>query len=132
MARFVLDPGALLDLAETGVTVAPTHRLAAPNSVRSGALDLLLARVQAGTLTEPAALALHERMTETRIRLLGDRVSRRNAWRLALEHGWPSVRLAEYISVTALQADALVALDPELRERADGLVPLTTLADLAA
>jgi hypothetical protein len=132
MARFVLDPAALLELAESGAALAPTHRLVAPNSVRSGALDLLLARVQAGTLTESAALALHERMTETRIRLLGDRVSRRNAWRLALEHGWPSVRLAEYISVTRLQADALVALDPELRELADGLVPLATLDELAS
>ncbi len=67
-----------------------------------------------------------------RIRLLGDRVSRGTAFRLALEHDWPDTANAEYIAVTRLQADALVALDPSLAKVAKGLVPLADFDALAA
>jgi predicted nucleic acid-binding protein len=130
MARFVIDPPTLVHLCESDGTIDPAHQLVAPNSVRSQALDLLLQRVRAGALSKQEALALHERMTETKMRLLGDRVSRRTAWMLALEHGWSSIEAAEYLAVAQLQADALITLSPALASMATGIVPLGEVGDL--
>lgn len=130
MARFVIDPPALVHLAEGGRSVDPSHRLVAPNSLRSRSLDLLLRRVQAGELSERDALDIHQRITEAKIRLLGDRVSRRRAWNLSVAHGWTSIEDAEYLAVTELQADALVALDPSLGAKAEGIVALAPVDDL--
>jgi predicted nucleic acid-binding protein len=69
-------------------------------------------------------------MTELKIRTLGDRVSRRTAWKIALERDWDTLRDAEYLAVTKLQADALITVDPELAAKADGIVPLADLEDL--
>ena len=110
--------------------IDPAHQLVAPNSIRSQALDLLLHSVDAGQLTDKAALELHERMTELKIRVLGDRVSRRTAWRIAREHNWTTIRDAEYIAIAKLQADALIATDPELAAKASGLVPLSAVSDV--
>ena len=110
--------------------VSPDHQLVAPNSIRSLALDILLQRVRSGELSEPAAMALHERMTELKIRLLGDRVSRRTAWRIALANDSNTIGLAEYVAVATLQADALVTFNPELATIAAGVVPLAKLTDL--
>jgi indolepyruvate ferredoxin oxidoreductase alpha subunit len=56
------------------------------------------------------------------IRLLGDAVLRRLAWKLADQLGWASTYNAEYIALTQLQADAFVTLDEELARRVEGLV----------
>ena len=69
-------------------------------------------------------------MTELKMRLLGDRVSRRTAWKLARAHGWDGLRDAEYLAVVQLQADALVTVDPELTSKADRLVTLAPLGAL--
>jgi hypothetical protein len=61
------------------------------------------------------------------MRLLGDRVSRRTAWKIAMEQGWDTTYEAEYVAVTKLQADALVTVDPSMAARADGIVPLAPL-----
>lgn len=92
MARFVVDAKTLLHVLERGRSVASVHQLVAPASIRSQVMDLLLARVDAGNLTEKEALALHERLTETKLRLLNDRVSRRTAWDIARRHGWLTIR----------------------------------------
>jgi predicted nucleic acid-binding protein len=81
-------------------------------------------------LSESEAMTLHERMTELKIRLLGDRVSRRTAWQIALENNLNTVGLAEYVAVATLQADALVTFNPDLATIASGLVPLAKLTDL--
>jgi predicted nucleic acid-binding protein len=130
MTRFVIDPPTLVLLAEDGRSIDPTHQLVAPNSIRSQALELLLQSVHAGELTDKAALELHERMTELKIRVLGDRVSRRLAWRTAREHEWTTIRDAEYLAIAKLQADALIATDPELAAKASGLVPLALVSDV--
>jgi len=130
MTRFVIDPPTLVLLAEDGRAIDPAHQLVAPNSIRSQALDLLLQSVSAGELSEKAALELHERMTELKIRVLGDRVSRRTAWRIAREHNWPTIRDAEYLAIAKLQADALIATDPELEAKASDLVPLARVSEL--
>jgi predicted nucleic acid-binding protein len=130
MARYVIDPPTLLHVVRSNRTPSPSHQLVAPNSVRSEALGLLLQLVRHGELAEREALEIHERMTEVKIRLLGDRVSRRTAWRLARENDWEGLRDAEYLAVTKLQADALVTIDPDLATKATGVVALAKLDDL--
>lgn len=132
MARFVVDAPALVQIASSGLRLHPHHQLVAPNSVRSEALSLLYSRVRRGELTDDEALRLHERLTEVRIRLLGDRVSRRTAWRIAREQGWDAIGDAEYLAVTRLQADALIALDESLARAAAGIVPVVSLEALTA
>ncbi len=61
------------------------------------------------------------------MRLLGDRVSRRTAWRIARQRGWETLRDAEYLAITQLQADALVTVDPDLAAKAAGVVPVAPL-----
>ena len=132
MARYVIDAPTLLHLVAEGVEVSPTHQLVAPSLVRSQALSLLLASVRHGEITEEVALQHHERLTEMKMRLLGDRVSRRTAWKIAREQGWETTFDAEYLAITKLQADAFVTIDPALATRAAHLVPLATVADLTA
>jgi predicted nucleic acid-binding protein len=132
MARYVIDAPTLLHLVDTGLRVDPGHQLVAPNSIRSEALELLLRDVRAGKRDEAAALETHERMTEIKMRLLGDRVSRRTAWRFARQHDWESLRDAEYLAVTRLQADALVTVDPKLAAMARDVVAVAAIDDLLA
>jgi len=117
MARHVIDAPTLLHLVAEGVVISPGHQLVAPSGIRSQALTLLLAAVRGGELTEAEALEQHERFTAMKIRLLGDRVSRRTAWKIAREQGWDSVDDAEYLAVTRLQADAVVTVDPRSPRR---------------
>ena len=132
MTRYVIDAPTLLHLVDAGLHVDPGHQLVAPNSIRSEALELLLRDVRAGKRTEPAALQAHERMTEIKMRLLGDRVSRRTAWQLARQHDWNTLRDAEYLAVTRLQADALVTVDPSLAATARDVVAVAAIDDLLA
>ena len=130
MTRFVIDASTLLHIVATGIRVDPSPQIVAPGTIRSQALALLLAAVRAGDLTDGEALEQHERLTALKMRLLGDRVSRRTAWRLARDHAWETTYEAEYIAVTALQADALITIDPALASTAEGLVPLADLDSL--
>ena len=130
MTRFVIDPPTLLQLADSRNTVSPKNQLVAPNSIRSHALDLLLQRVRSGELPEEVAFELLERITEVKMRLLGDRVSRRTAWRIAREHDWSTLYEAEYLAVARLQADALITVDPKLAATAKGIVPVAPFTDL--
>jgi predicted nucleic acid-binding protein len=126
MARYVVDAVTLLHIVDGNLQLDPGHQLVAPNSIRSEALQLLLDDVALGLRDEKDALALHERMTELKMRLLGDRVSRGNAWKIARQTGG-SIRDAEYLAVTRLQADALVTIDPHLAAKAKGVVPVADL-----
>ena len=132
MARYVVDAPTLLHLVDAGSRVAPGHQLIAPYSIRSEALELLLHDVRAGKRTEAAALKAHERMTEIKIRLLGDRVSRRTAWKIARQHDWDTLRDAEYLAITRLQADALVTVDPRLAAVAQDTVAVAAVDRLLA
>ncbi len=89
-----------------------------------------MGEVGRGERTEKAALAAHTRLTELKMRLLGDRMSRGTAWRIAREHGWDTLRDAEYLAVVKLQADALVTVDPALAAKAADVVPLAPLEAL--
>lgn len=132
MARYVIDAPTLLHLIDNGLRVDPGIQLVAPSSIRSEALQMLLRDVGAGTRTDKAALEAHDRVTELKMRLLGDRVSRGTAWRIAREHGWDTLRDAEYLAVARLQADALVTIDPELAAKAEGVVPVAPVEALLA
>jgi len=126
MTRYAIDSATLLAIVEQQLIVGPGHSLVAPNRVLPDLLGTLLADVRSGARTEKAALELHTRATETKIRLLGDRVSRRTAWNLAIEHGW-DLRDAEYLAVAKLQGDALVTVDLHLAGLAAGIVPVVGL-----
>jgi predicted nucleic acid-binding protein len=124
MTRFAIDSPTLLHIVTEQLPVGTAHQLVAPNAVRSHALTLLLQQVGRGALTEREARALHTRLTELKIRVLGDRVSRWTSFQLAREHGWATTYEAEYLAVARLQADAFVTVDPEMARRAEGIVPL--------
>ena len=128
MARYAIDAATLLHLLDN--RLGPDHQLVAPSSIRSEVLQLLLDEVRRGERTEADALEVHERMTELKLRLLNDRVSRRTAWRIAREDEWTSVRDAEHLAVARLQADALVTTDPALAARAAGVVLVAPLSVL--
>jgi predicted nucleic acid-binding protein len=130
VSRIAIDPETLVRLAGSSHEISTVHQLLAPNSIRSLALDILLQRVRNRELSEREAMTLHERMTELKIRLLGDRVSRRTAWQIALENDLNTVGLAEYVAVATLQADALLTFNPELAAIALGHVPLAKMTDL--
>jgi predicted nucleic acid-binding protein len=132
MARYVIDAPTLVHLVDAELHIDPGHQLVAPNSIRSEALELLLHDVSVGKRTEAEAMEAHERMTETKMRLLGDRVSRRTAWRIARQHGWDTLRDAEYIAIARLQADALVTVDLSLAVKARDAVVVAAIEDLLA
>ncbi len=131
MTRFVIDAPTLLHLVAEGGAMAPDHQLVAPQLLRSQALALLFDAVRRGELTEAQALDRHDAMTRVKIRLLGDRVSRRVAWQIARELRLDSTVDAEYLAVTRLQADLFVTVDPAARARAAGVVPLGTVDQLS-
>lgn len=130
MTRFGIDAPTLLHLVASDVVVSREHQLVAPQTLRSQALALLFDAVARGELAEQEALRRHEVLTGIKVRLLGDRVSRRVAWRIARERGLSTVD-AEYLAVTRLQADLFVSVDPAARARADGVVPLGSLDQLS-
>lgn len=128
MTRFVLDAGAVLHVtAATPFEVHGGHELLAPTLVRSQTLSLLHEAVANGELSAEAALAQHERIGRLRMRLLGDAVLRRVAWKLADRLGWPETYTAEYLALTQLQGDAFVTLNPDLARLVDGIVPLAQI-----
>ena len=131
MTRFAIDAPTLLHLVANNVHISPRHQIVAPNLIRSQALSLLLQAVRHGDLTEDLALEHHERLTELKMRLLGDRVLRRSSWKIAREQDWETTYDAEYIAVTKLQADALVSVTHALTAKAQDVVPLAPLEALS-
>lgn len=114
MTRFGIDALVAIRLAEEDLEVAPQHSLVAPSLLRSDVLRILYRSVRAGEREERAALATLRSVASMPMRVLGDRVSRQTAWRIAVDLTLDDPSPAEYLAVTRLQADALVALDPWL------------------
>jgi len=128
MTRFVVDSGVVLKLAaEKHFELPATHELLAPTLLRSQALSAMHEAVQRGDLADDAALERLARVNKLPIRLLGDAVLRRLAWKLADQLGWAGTYEAEYLALTQLQADAFVTLDKELARRAKEVVPVATI-----
>jgi len=122
-----VDCGVVLHLASEGIEVPTEHELLAPTLLRSQTLSALHEAVHAGELAPDVALDRLARIQALPIRLLGDAVLRRNAWKLADQLGWASTYGAEYVALTKLQADALVTLDAELARQVQGIVPTATI-----
>jgi predicted nucleic acid-binding protein len=127
MTRFVVDCGAVLRLASEGIEPPAEHELLAPTLLRSQTLSALHEAVHRGEMPEDVALERLTRIWAMPIRLLGDAVLRRTAWKFAEQLGWAETYDAEYVALTKLQADALVTLDAELARRVEGIVPTATL-----
>jgi predicted nucleic acid-binding protein len=132
MTRFVVDSGVVIHLAREELAVPEKHELLAPTLLRSQTLSLLHEAVHRGELAADDALDQLARIWEMKIRLLGDAVLRRNAWRFAEQLGWTETYDAEYVALTKLQGDAFVTLDRELAKQLEGVVPTTTIEALEA
>ena len=130
MTRYVVDAATLLHLIETDAHIDSRHQFVAPNLIRSEVLTLLLQAVRSGRLSDDVASRHLDKIAEIKMRLLGDRVSRRTAWRLAREQGWETTSPAEYLAVTRLQADAFDTVDPAVAEVAAALVGVAPVAEL--
>ena len=130
MTRFVLDANAVLHIVREQVPVAVGHRLLAPTLLRSQVLSTLHEAVFRDEMAFEEARRLLTGYRALKLRLLGDAVLQRRAWEVADRLGWADTYDAEYIALTMLQADALVALDPRLGRAASGLVATATVDDL--
>ncbi|MDQ3823306.1 MAG: type II toxin-antitoxin system VapC family toxin [Actinomycetota bacterium] len=130
MSRFVVDCGAVLHLAAEEIEVAPEHELLAPTLLRSQTLSALHEAAHAGELDADVARDRLARIWAMPIRLLGDAVLRRQAWKVADRLGWAETYDAEYVALTQLQADAFVTLDADLARRVEGIVPTATIEAL--
>jgi predicted nucleic acid-binding protein len=127
MTRFVVDAGAVIQLASEGYVVPAEHELLAPTLLRSQTLSALHEAVQRGEIAVDVARERLETIWRMPIRLLGDAVLRRRAWELADRLGWASTYDAEYIALTQLQANAFVTLDPDLARRVEGIVATASI-----
>ena len=127
MTRFVVDAGAVIQLASADVEIPDEHELLAPTLLRSQTLSLLHEAVQRGEIPADVARDHLARIGRMPIRLLGDAVLRRRAWDLADQLGWDSTYNAEYVALTQLQADAFVTLDAELARSVEGIVATASI-----
>jgi len=131
VTRFVIDSGVALKLAsEKHFDLPASHELLAPTLLRSQVLSTMHEAVHRGELSGDVALERLARVNKMPIRLLGDAVLRRLAWKLADQLGWAGTYDAEYLALTQLQADAFVTLDKELARRAKEVVAVATIAAL--
>ena len=127
MARFVVDAGAVLHLVSTEVEVSGEHELLAPTLLRSQTLSALHEAVQRGEIPPEVGRERLAQVGRMPIRLLGDAVLRRQAWKVADQLGWPSTYDAEYIALTQLQADAFVTLDADLARSVEGIIATASI-----
>jgi len=132
MTRYVVDPPVVIHLADEELMMSKKHELLAPTLLRSQTLSLLHEAVAHGERSDEDARELHERIGKMKIRLLGDAVLRRNAWRIADQLGWADTYTAEYLALTRLQADAFVTRDPELARAVKDIVPTASVDELLA
>jgi predicted nucleic acid-binding protein len=127
MTKFVVDAGAVIQLASERFEIPAEHELLAPTLLRSQTLSALHEAVQRGEIPADVARDRLTRIGRMPIRLLGDAVLRRRAWELADQLGWASTYNAEYVAFTQLQADAFVTLDAELARSVEGIVATASI-----
>ena len=128
--RFVVDVGAVLELASAGTEISAEHEILAPTLLRSQVLSALHEAVQRGELPAEVARDRLDLIGRMSIRLLGDAVLRGRAWEVADQLGWAETYDAEYVALTLLQADAFITLDEQLARSVAGLVSTATLDEL--
>lgn len=128
MAAYVIDAPAAIRLAEAGWS--GEDELLAPTLLRSQTLSALHADVVAGRRPADEAESVLAAVDALRVRLLGDRVLRRTAWRVASELGWAETEAAEYVALTRLHGDALVSGAPGGYPGAERLVRIVAVTEL--
>ena len=126
MSVYVIDAHAAIELARRGFSPSDEWEMFAPTLLRSQVLATLRSEVVAGADPEEA-VKLAERACRLPRRLLGDAVLRRNAWTISIEQGWSDTYDAEYIALTRLHGEALIARSDSLRQRAQGIVQTETV-----
>ena len=122
MTRYAIDALTAIRLVREGSVVPDENQLVAPKSLQTQAMSQLYREVRAGALSEDDARAILDGITTMRIRLLGDRVSRGRAWRIAEQLDWDDTTNAEYVAIATLQADAFVTVDAKLAREVEGIV----------
>jgi predicted nucleic acid-binding protein len=127
MTRFVVACDVVLRLASADVEVAAEHELLAPTLLRSQALSAMHEAAHRGEISAELAAERLARINAMPIRLLGDAVLRRQAWKIADQLGWADTYDAEYIALTKLQADAFVTLDRKLARAVERIVTTATI-----
>lgn len=130
MTRYVICPDVAMRLADNRTAIRDEHRLLAPTLLRSQFLSLLYQAVQRGELTKQDADRRLDYLRGLRLRLLGDRVLQRVAWKIADAQGWSDTFDAEYVALTQLQADALVTLDERLAHAVESIVTVSAIEEL--
>lgn len=131
MTVYVIDAEAAIEVVRRGHSAADLEcDLFAPTLMRSQVLALLHRELESGGHDPQELLGLAERACRLPRRLLGDAVMRRVAWQIATEQDWSDTYQAEYIALTRLQGDALVAASDDLRARAASLVSIVTVDSL--
>lgn len=131
MTRYVIGPDVAMRLAHDRAVVSDEHQVVAPTLLRSQVLSALYQGVQRGELTKKEADERLDYLRGLRIRLLGDRVLQRVAWKVADKLGWPNTFDAEYVALTQLQADAFVTLDQGLAQAVTELVRVASIDELS-
>lgn len=119
--RFAIDAPTALRIVREGIDTHE-HQLVGAGSLRSQAMQLLYAEVRAGDAEPGEVRAVLDGLAGLKVRLLGDRVSRATAWRIAERLDWDDLAPAEVLAVATLQADVLVTDDPVLAAAAEGVV----------
>lgn len=132
MTRYVISPAVALLLARDEAVTRDGVHLLAPTLLRSQTLSMLYEAVRAGEMTKEDAEHRLDCLRRLRIRLLGDRVLQRVAWKVAAQLGWPDTLDAEYLALTQLQADAFVTLDADLARTVKDVVTLAPVEALLA
>jgi indolepyruvate ferredoxin oxidoreductase alpha subunit len=127
VTRFVVDCETLLRIAAGEVEVAAGHQLVAPTLIRSQALSALYEAARRGEISAAEGMERVTRLNSLKVRLLGDKVLQRQAWRVADELGWETTYDAEYVALTKLQADAFVTSNRDLARAASGIVKTATI-----
>jgi predicted nucleic acid-binding protein len=130
MSKFVIDPRVGLHLVAENLHVNADHELLAPTLFRSQTLTIAHEACMRGATDERLALEQLDRLWKLNIRLLGDAVLRKTAWKIATDLGLPHTYDCEYFALTRLQGDAFVTMDPDLKEMAARVVPVASLEDL--
>lgn len=130
MTRYVIDPGVTLHLARSSAVVAEKAQLVAPTLLRSQVLSLLYQAVKRGEISRKEAERQLDYIRSLRIRLLGDRVLQRQAWKVAEGLSWSDTLAAEYVALTQLQADAFITLDAVLGKAVGSMVTVASIDDL--
>ena len=130
MTKYVIGPDVALLLAHNETEIRDDVEILAPTLIRSQLLSLLHQAANRGELTRKDADRQLDYFRGLRIRLLGDRVLQRVAWKIADQLGWPDTFDAEYIALTQLQADAFVTLDERLAHAVKDLVTVASMDEL--